>query len=294
VRSCVCDPVGRLVFEMLDQITPVILTYNEAPNIARTLAKLAWARDIVVVDSFSDDQTLSIALRAPNVRVFQRKFDCLANQWNFAIGETGITSEWALALDADYMVTSELRDEMAKLQPDSATNGYRVRFGYSVNGHRLRGSAYPPSVVLYRRRGATYFQDGHAQRLSIDGVVETLQSIIVHDDHKDLDQWLTAQGRYAKLEVEKLRRAKWGELGWSDRIRRLRIVAPFAMLIYCLVFRGLILDGRAGFSYAFQRMLAELLLSIYMFQPPEDERVAADGESSDKETPRPVFIAAKQ
>ena len=46
---------------MLDQITPLILTYNEAPNIGRTLAALAWARDIVVVDSFSDDETLEIA-----------------------------------------------------------------------------------------------------------------------------------------------------------------------------------------------------------------------------------------
>ena len=75
---------------MLDQITPVILTYNEAPNIGRTLERLAWAREIVVVDSFSDDETLAIVDRTPQARLLQREFDCLANQWNFALNEARI------------------------------------------------------------------------------------------------------------------------------------------------------------------------------------------------------------
>src|SRR5258708_7588126 len=82
---------------MLDQITPLILTHNEAPNIGRTLAELSWASDIVVVDSFSDDETLEIVSRFPQVRVYQRQFDSHENQWNFGLRETGIDSEWLLA-----------------------------------------------------------------------------------------------------------------------------------------------------------------------------------------------------
>ena len=59
---------------MLAQITPVVLTYNEAANIGRTLERLAWAREVVVVDSHSTDDTISIARRFPNVRVVQRPF----------------------------------------------------------------------------------------------------------------------------------------------------------------------------------------------------------------------------
>jgi len=77
---------------MLPHITPVILTYNEAPNIGRCLDGLGWARDIVVVDSFSDDQTLSIISAYPQARCFQRQFDNHASQWTFAIKETGITT----------------------------------------------------------------------------------------------------------------------------------------------------------------------------------------------------------
>ena len=83
---------------MIQQVTPLILTFNEAPNIARTLDRLSWAGDVVVVDSFSTDETGAILARFPNVRVFQRAFDTHAQQWNFALGETGIATPWIVAL----------------------------------------------------------------------------------------------------------------------------------------------------------------------------------------------------
>ena len=64
----------------LAEITPVILTRDEEPNLERTLAQLAWAGDVVVVDSFSTDATVAIARRFANVRVFQRTIDTLAEQ----------------------------------------------------------------------------------------------------------------------------------------------------------------------------------------------------------------------
>src|ERR1051325_8033037 len=132
---------------MIDQITPLILTYNETPNIARTLAGLSWAKEIVVVDSFSDDQTVEIARSFPSVRVVQRAFDCHRNQWEFGLKETAISTPWVLALDADYVVTSEFVAELDKLQPDIA--GYRANFIYCINGKRLRSGINPPVTVLY-------------------------------------------------------------------------------------------------------------------------------------------------
>lgn len=251
---------------MLDQITPVILTYNEAPNIGRTLERLAWARDIVVVDSFSDDETLAIVDRTPQTRPFQREFDCHENQWNFALKETGVTSEWVLALDADYVLTPELVEELNKLKPGRETAGYRARFVYCVSGRPLRGSAYPPVTVLYRREGASYRQDGHTQRVMVQGDVVELRAPILHDDRKSFDHWLRSQARYMKLEANKLAAAEWRHLGWADRLRKMRIIAPFAILFYCLFVRGAILDGRAGIYYAFQRLLSELILSLYLIE----------------------------
>ncbi|HJU92485.1 MAG TPA: glycosyltransferase, partial [Pyrinomonadaceae bacterium] len=108
---------------MLDQITPLILTYNEAPNIARTLTGVSWAKDIVVVDSFSDDDTPEIARSFPQVRVIQRTFDSHRNQWEFGLRETNIATPWVLALDADYVLSDELIEELKSLNPDDQTVG---------------------------------------------------------------------------------------------------------------------------------------------------------------------------
>ena len=253
---------------MLDQITPVILTYNEAPNIARTLERLAWARDIVIVDSFSDDETLSMIDRTPQVRVFQREFDSHENQWNFALGETDISSEWVLALDADYVLTPELVEELREMKPAASASGYQARFIYCVNGRPLRGSAYPPVTVLYRREGACYRQDGHTQRVQVPGNILSLRAPILHDDRKSFDRWLRSQSRYMKLEAEKLAESSWRDLGWADRLRKLAVLVPFAILFYCLFIRRAILDGRAGLCYSFQRLLSELLLSVYLLERP--------------------------
>jgi len=249
---------------MLDNVTPLILTYNEAPNIGRTLAALGWARDIVVVDSFSDDETLAIVETFPQARVYQREFDCHQKQWNFGLQETGISSDWVLGLDADYVLTEEFSAELQTLRPEPSVNGYRAKFVYCINGKRLASGVYPPVTVLYRRAGASYTQDGHTHRLVIDGAVADLRAPILHDDRKSLSRWFEGQSRYTKLEAEKLLSARPDGLSWTDRVRRWRVVAPAAMLFYCLIVRGGLFDGWAGFYYAFQRALAELMLSLYL------------------------------
>jgi len=251
---------------MIERITPVILTFNESPNIARTLEKLAWAADVVVVDSLSTDDTLDRARAFPNVRTFQRPFDEHAAQWNWAVRETGIRTEWVLALDADYVLTDELTEELRGLDPAPDAAGYRASFVYCISGRRLRGSVYPPVTVLYRRDRADYEQDGHTQRIRVQGRVLDLRGRILHDDRKPFSAWLRAQQRYMRLEARLIRSKRWAELRWPDRVRKLRVVAPFLVLLYCLVVQRGLLDGRAGWLYAFQRTIAEAMLSLNLLR----------------------------
>ena len=83
------------------EITPLILTFNEKENIARTMAGLSWAKEVLLIDSGSTDGTLEIARSAhPNVRIVTRFFDSFAGQCNF--GLTRIVTPWVLSIDADY------------------------------------------------------------------------------------------------------------------------------------------------------------------------------------------------
>ena len=251
---------------MLEQVTPLILTYNEEPNIERTLSRLAWARDIVVIDSFSTDATLEICRRFPQVRVIQRVFDSHAQQWTFGLHQSGITTEWVLALDADYVLSDELLIELSGLVPDADVMGYCVAFRYCIWGKPLRGTLYPPVTVLYRRERACYVQDGHTQRVIVKGEVRSLHGRIFHDDRKPLARWLQGQDRYMQLEVEHIRQTPWKALSNPDRLRRLIVVSPFVVFLYSLFVKGGVLDGRAGLYYALQRMLAETILSLRLLE----------------------------
>jgi glycosyltransferase involved in cell wall biosynthesis len=251
---------------VLNQITPIILTCNEAANIRRTLEPLRWAKDIVVVDSFSNDATLELVAQLPQIRLFQRRFDTHEKQWNFALKETKIITDWVLALDADYVLTPDVLEEIKALSPDGAVSGYTSKFIYCVHGKRLRGAAYPPVTVLYRRARAAYRQEGHTQRVVIDGEVRQLRSPLLHDDRKPLSHWLRSQDRYMQLELQHLRVADGMDLGVPDRLRKTRCLFPFVIFVYCLFVKGAILDGWPGIHYAFQRMLAEILLALYLIE----------------------------
>jgi glycosyltransferase involved in cell wall biosynthesis len=251
---------------MLENITPVILTYNEEPNIARTLDRLLWARDIVVVDSFSTDATPEIVRRVPQARVFRRCFDTHANQWNFAVRETRIESEWILALDADYIATDEFLEEIRHVDPNGSADAYSAGFKYCVWGAPLRGTLYPPVTVLFRRSKGYYVQDGHTQRLVLCGKVARLVNKLNHDDRKPLSRWLLAQDRYMRLEADLMYNKSWSELGVADRVRRLPLISPFVVFATCYLLKGGFLNGRAGLYYATQRMLAEMLLALRLIE----------------------------
>jgi glycosyltransferase involved in cell wall biosynthesis len=249
---------------LLEKVTPLILTYNEAPNIDRVLQRLTWAKRIVVVDSYSNDATLEILQSYPQVQLFQREFDSFAGQCNYGLEQ--VQSEWVLSLDADYVLSSELVNELVRLQDAPDIDGYSVPFKYCVSGKPLRGTLLPPRKVLYRRDKALYHNDGHAHQVKIEGQIDSLKAAIFHDDRKPLSRWLWAQDRYMVLESQKLLDTPSHELSWGDRVRKTRILAPFVILIYCLILKGGIFDGWRGWYYAFQRMLAETLLAIRLIE----------------------------
>jgi len=249
---------------MRDMITPIILTYNEAPNLLRTLEKLTWARQIIIIDSFSMDETLSIAKQFPQVKVFQRRFDQFADQRNF--GSDSCLSDWVLALDADYVLSDELLTELQNWEPESGVAAYFSRFTYCVSGVPLRISLYPPRPVLFRRDKCRYYRDGHSESLKIEGRTSWLQNTILHDDRKPFVRWLAAQDSYALLEANKLMQCPARQLNLEDRIRRQILFAPALVFFYTLFAKGLILDGWVGWYYVFQRTLVELLISLRLLE----------------------------
>jgi glycosyltransferase involved in cell wall biosynthesis len=268
-------PIGQLSYErdgrdcdlcswggviMIEDITPIVITFNEEANIARTLDRLVWAQRIVVVDSGSTDETLEILRSYRQAEVVHRPFDDFASQCNFAISQ--VSTPWVLSLDADYELSDELVTELHGLHPEATTAGYRVRFVYRIFGRSLRGTIYPPRTVLYRKDKAVYRNEGHSHQVSVAGKVMPLAGVIFHDDRKPLARWFSSQQRYAREEAEHLLASDPKALSRIERIRLAAWPAPLALFIYTLVLKGCILDGWAGWYYALQRLLFETMLAL--------------------------------
>ena len=242
----------------------VILTKNEEPNIARVLQKLTWLQRVIIVDSYSDDATIDICKRFPNTSVYQRAFDTHATQWNYGLSLAD--SQWILSLDADYVLPDAFIQEIKEKLPQNGIAAFDAKFHFLVFGKALRGNNTMPRPVLFQKSLCVYFDDGHTQRLQINGATGSFQQKIDHDDRKSLSRWLTNQASYSQKESGMLITAPNSQLSFISKVRKTKLLAPFLIFFYCLFVKGLILDGWRGWYYTLQRTIVEMLFALRLIE----------------------------
>lgn len=250
------------------EVTAIILTNNEEANIQRTLKCLDFCQQIIVVDSFSSDKTIDIIYSFPNTSIVQREFDNHTNQWEFARNQ--VKTEWVLALDADYQISPLQVNEIEEIiKSKTSINGFYSNVEYAIDGKVIKSGIYPPVCILYRRRYGVYKQDGHTQRLKVNGQTLFLKNPLIHDDRKDFKRWLGSQVNYAKLEVKKLTSPHL-KLSDKDKLRLRFKITPILVFFYCILVQQGWRDGIEGWKYAFQRLIAEIFLQYYLLDETRD------------------------
>jgi Glycosyl transferase family 2 len=251
-------------------VTPVILTYNEEPNIRRILQSLQWAAEVKIVDSGSLDATERIARQFPNVRWFARPFDTHAAQWDFAIRATNVTTPYVLALDADYEVPGNFVEELAARFLTGGYAGGIAGFEYRIQGRPLLGSVYPAKLVVFTPGQVHVSQPGHTQELRVEGPVYRFEARLIHDDRKPLARFVRSQMEYSRLEASRL--ADGDRVRWQDRHRRLGIM-PLVAGVGSYLRAGGPLRGAASLHYAYERTLFECLLALRLLGGEVDDSV---------------------
>ncbi len=239
-----------------EDLSAILLTWNEEANIGRTLEALRWIPRVHVVDGGSTDATREICARFPNVSFHVREFDSHSAQWNYALSLA--QTPWVIHLDADHVLDERWPEAWNRC--DGEADGYVTKFVYVIFQRALRESLYPAKVTLFRRERGRFVQDGHTQRLIVDGQIKDFSARIFHFDEKPLSRWASNQISYAQREADKI----LGEVsqGLSTRIRGTGWLAPLVIIPYCLFFRGLIFEGVRGWNYTFQRLAAEVLIAL--------------------------------
>lgn len=180
-------------------VAVVMISLNEAHNMTEVLENLkGWAQEVFLVDSYSSDETVSIALQN-GVHVVQRKFSGFGDQWNFALQELPITAQWTMKLDPDERLTDAIKNEIEVAVSESASDGFicpiRLFFMRKPLPVRIR------LLRLWRTGSATFSQVKANEHAHVQGVVRNLTADIEHWDSPDLEHWLNKQNKYTTAEA---------------------------------------------------------------------------------------------
>jgi len=258
-------------------ISVLILAFNEENKIRQCLESVNWSNDIVVVDSFSTDRTVELA-RSGGARVLQHKFVNFAEQRNFGVRCGGLKNNWVFHLDADEIVTPQLRDQLWRTAESGRYQAYRVASKVMFEGRWLRFSAmYPCYQVRFGTRHAlTFVQVGHGQREDLPSAeIGTLEEPLLHYSfNKGLEDWFSKHNRYSSAEAEEnlksLTRGRmpWRELLSTNQTKRWRALKelsirlpcrPVLRFLYAYFLRLGFLDGAPGWRYCQMLSLYECM-----------------------------------
>lgn len=234
------------------KLTVTVITRNEAANIGPALESVAWADEIIVVDSHSADDTVEIARRYAT-RVEVRDWAGYSAQKNFAAALAN--NDWILSLDADERVTPALASEIRDLLqrgPDAL--GYRISRVTWYLGRWLYSTDWYPDyqLRLYDRRQGRWNARRVHESFELQGRPGTLRHHLEHYAYRDVSDHVTSIDHYTTLAAE-----QWMEEGRRTNVLELIVHPPMAFLRNYVVRTGF-RDGVAGF-------LVSALNSYYVF-----------------------------
>ncbi|MBQ8859888.1 MAG: glycosyltransferase family 2 protein [Ruminococcus sp.] len=191
----------------MSDITVIILTKNEEKNIEACVNSAQQiAKRIIVVDSGSTDKTVELAEKNGAETVYH-EWVGHARQFNWALDNCNIDTQWVFRLDADERISKELAKEiLQKLSSEESlgVNGYEMRWRMYFMGKQLKhgGNNKTYIVRLFRFGKARVEDKSMDERFVVEGKIERLNSSFIHYDYKTLDDWLIKHINYSRLELQ--------------------------------------------------------------------------------------------
>jgi glycosyltransferase involved in cell wall biosynthesis len=258
-------------------VSVVVLTLNEEPNIRRCLASVAWADQIVVLDSGSADRTVPLA-RSLGAEVAEQPWLGYSAQRDYALRLPLLRHDWVYFVDADEWISPQLAAEIAVRLADPQCAGFAHRLRLVFMGTWIRHCGWYSGswwIQFVDRRYAKYDGNLVGERPRVDGAVRRLDNDIVDEDLKGLAAWLHKHVQYAELSSE----PRGGTVRLRERLQVLREdgsgrplarrilkdvffpsipAKPAAVFLYMYIVRLGFLDGMAGLRFCFYHAWFEM------------------------------------
>lgn len=252
----------------MEKLTVIILTFNEAKNISFALENIgSWADEIIILDSYSTDNTVEIA-ESYGAKVYFRKFDNFSSQRKFSLNNLPIKNDWIFVLDADEYLLEELKAEISELlkEPENMNDAYFINRRFYWQGKWLKRGFYPTTLLRFGRNGFINCDDRPINEHLVckTSNIGKLKHDFVDHNRKDLNDWITKHNDYATREAEALIQQDSAEYNFFasqyERKRWIRsniwnklppMFRPFAYFVYRYFIQLGFLDGKKAFMYHF-------------------------------------------
>ena len=234
-------------------ISVALITYNEERIIEKTLSAIHnWVDQIVVVDSFSTDNTVNI-LEMFNVNLMQEKWQGYAKQKNLAISKC--LGEWILVLDADEIVSNELKSEIVQIiKKPSKFDAFKIKRKFYIGKKWVRYGGYYPDcqLRLFKNSIKAHFKDRAVhESINLDEEkykIRDLKNPLEHYAYRDLKEYQKALEKYAELASSEIKnkmlympalRAAWafgyryfGRLGFLEGELGFNLAKAYSRYVY--------------------------------------------------------------
>jgi len=236
------------------KISAVIITYNEIGYIERCIASVAFADEIIVVDSYSSDGTYEYLSAHPDVKVIQHPFQDFTKQKTFAMKQA--LNDWVLFLDADEVVTESLKLEIREVTNGPSTNTaywfYR-KFMFKNAHLRFSGWQTDKNYRLFRKSKVSFCQERRVHEcLEIEGSSGVLKERLLHYSYKKYGDYKQKMLRYGQLKAQQCHAH-----GKSAHPIKL-LLAPIWKFFYNYTVRLGILDGKKGIIICYLNALSDV------------------------------------
>jgi glycosyltransferase involved in cell wall biosynthesis len=224
------------------KLSVLVPTYNCQAHLRECLESVKWADEILIVDSFSTDATLTIAREYAH-RIVQHEYINSAKQKNWAIPQA--TYDWILLIDSDELLEPALQQEIQALLADFPPNhdGFRIPRKNLVFGKWIKSCRMYPDYQtrLFRKAVATYQDKEVHAHIQAPGRIGTLTHAFIHHDFEDVAETVVKWGRYTRYEGDQMvkvgRSARWYGM----------VLLPLTTFFYYYLWTGGIREGRRGF-----------------------------------------------
>lgn len=263
------------------KVSVLILTFNEELNLLNCLESVSEFNDIIILDSYSTDSTVSIA-KSKGARVFQRKFDNFANQRNYALKNLTFKNDWILHLDADEIITSKLIEEIKQKIPNTKYDAFKLPSKIMFLGKWLRYSGMYPTYQVrlghYKKLNFKQFGHGQIEDMDINRIGIFKEPYMHYTFLKGIDEWVNKHNNYSSDEAKQnlikanqnffLEIKNFISMDSTKRRRAFKAFSkylPFRSLFrffYMYILRLGFLDGYPGYIYCRLIAIYENMIDI--------------------------------